>query len=308
MLKVRLVRSRASKVIPRGGRLLGQVEEYFIETMTPGDTFVFAGEVLKYEAIVEDEVYVSRSNDPDPKVPSYEGGKFPLSTYLADRVRSILADHRHLARAARSGARMAGGAGISLAPAGHARAAGRDVSARREVLPRLLSVRGPPRAPDARHAADAAARARAHAPARLRGERVCARGLGPARRGVRDRARRALARCAVRPGHARRRSRSLARRVRADEAHVPQLRDHRRADRAALSGRGEEPPPDDDLDRPRLRRAAQAPAGPSAAARGLCGRGVRPARHRAASARCSRACRGASPTIRSITSRRSRCR
>jgi len=93
MLKVRLVRSRASKAIPRGGRLLGQVEEYFIETMTPGDTFVFAGEVLKYEALVEDEVYVSRTNDPDPKVPSYEGGKFPLSTYLADRVRGILADH-----------------------------------------------------------------------------------------------------------------------------------------------------------------------------------------------------------------------
>ena len=93
MLKVRLVRSRASKVISRGGRLLGQVEEYFVETMTPGDTFVFAGEVLKYEAIVEDEVYVSRAHDTDPKVPSYEGGKFPLSTYLADRVRNILADH-----------------------------------------------------------------------------------------------------------------------------------------------------------------------------------------------------------------------
>jgi ATP-dependent helicase Lhr and Lhr-like helicase len=93
MLKVRLVRSRASKMIPRGGRVLGQVEEYFVETMTPGDTFVFAGEVLKYEAIVEDEVYVSRSHDPDPKVPSYDGGKFPLSTYLADRVRKILADH-----------------------------------------------------------------------------------------------------------------------------------------------------------------------------------------------------------------------
>jgi ATP-dependent Lhr-like helicase len=93
MLKVRLVRSRASKVIPRGGRLLGQVEEYFIETLTPGDTFVFAGEVLKYEALVEDEVYVSRTTDPEAKVPSYEGGKFPLSTYLADRVRGILADH-----------------------------------------------------------------------------------------------------------------------------------------------------------------------------------------------------------------------
>ncbi|MGB7259491.1 MAG: ligase-associated DNA damage response DEXH box helicase, partial [Pseudolabrys sp.] len=93
MLKVRLMRSRGGKAfIPRGGRLLGQVEEYFIETLTPGDTFVFAGEILKYEALVEDEVYVSRSNATDPKVPAYEGGKFPLSTYLAARVRKILAE------------------------------------------------------------------------------------------------------------------------------------------------------------------------------------------------------------------------
>jgi ATP-dependent Lhr-like helicase len=94
MLKVRLVRSRASKLIPRGGRLLGEVEEYFIEMLTPGDTFVFAGEVLRYEAIVQDEVYVSRAASEDPKVPSYEGGKFPLSTYLADRVREIVSDGR----------------------------------------------------------------------------------------------------------------------------------------------------------------------------------------------------------------------
>jgi ATP-dependent Lhr-like helicase len=93
MLKVRLVRSRASRKIPRGGRLLGQVEEYFIETLTPGDTFVFAGEILRYETLVEDEVYVSRAASEDPKVPAYEGGKFPLSTYLADRVRNIFADH-----------------------------------------------------------------------------------------------------------------------------------------------------------------------------------------------------------------------
>ncbi|MGH6788356.1 MAG: ligase-associated DNA damage response DEXH box helicase, partial [Pseudolabrys sp.] len=93
MLKVRLMRSRGGKAfIPRGGRLLGQVEEYFIETLTPGDTFVFAGEILKYETLVEDEVYVSRSNATDPKVPAYEGGKFPLSTYLAARVRKILAE------------------------------------------------------------------------------------------------------------------------------------------------------------------------------------------------------------------------
>jgi ATP-dependent Lhr-like helicase len=99
MLKVRLVRSRApgqgyAGRIARGGRLLGEVEEYFVETMVPGDTFVFAGEILRYEALVEDEVYVSRTTATDPKVPAYEGGKFPLSTYLADRVRTLIADPR----------------------------------------------------------------------------------------------------------------------------------------------------------------------------------------------------------------------
>ena len=93
MVKVRLVRSRTSRRrIPRGGRLLGKVEEYFIETLASGDTFVFAGEVLKYEALVEDEVYVSRADAKEPKVPSYAGARFPLSTYLAARVRRILSD------------------------------------------------------------------------------------------------------------------------------------------------------------------------------------------------------------------------
>jgi ATP-dependent Lhr-like helicase len=97
MIKVRLVRSRSGGAgrtgpIARGGRILGEVEEYFIETLTPGDTFVFAGEILKYEALVENEAYVSRSNATDPKVPAYDGGKFPLSTYLADRVRDIMAE------------------------------------------------------------------------------------------------------------------------------------------------------------------------------------------------------------------------
>ena len=93
MLKVRLVRSRGSGARHAARRpLLGEVEEYFIETLTPGDTFVFAGEILRYEALGEDEAYVSRANATDPKVPAYAGGKFPLSTYLAARVRGLLAD------------------------------------------------------------------------------------------------------------------------------------------------------------------------------------------------------------------------
>jgi ATP-dependent helicase Lhr and Lhr-like helicase len=101
MLKVRLVRSRGAKgntgstgALGRGGRMLGEIEEYFIEGLVVGDTFVFGGEVVRYEALAEDQVYVSRANDADAKVPSYMGGKFPLSTYLAERVRNLLADKR----------------------------------------------------------------------------------------------------------------------------------------------------------------------------------------------------------------------
>jgi ATP-dependent helicase Lhr and Lhr-like helicase len=95
MIKVRLMRSRhggsgPSGVIARGGRVLGELEEYFIEGLSPGDTFVFGGEVLRYEAMAEDEAYVSRAHADDPKVPSYIGGKFPLSTYLAARVRDLI--------------------------------------------------------------------------------------------------------------------------------------------------------------------------------------------------------------------------
>jgi ATP-dependent Lhr-like helicase len=96
MIKVRLarqLRGRPGTVLPRGGRVLGEVEEYFAETMTPGDTFVFAGEILTFEGIREDEALVSRAKaGTDPKIPSYEGGKFPLSTFLADRVRELIAD------------------------------------------------------------------------------------------------------------------------------------------------------------------------------------------------------------------------
>jgi ATP-dependent Lhr-like helicase len=81
-------------MIARGGRVLGELEEYFIEGLTPGDTFVFGGEVLRFEAMAQDEAYVSRAHADDPKVPAYAGGKFPLSTYLAARVRNLISQPR----------------------------------------------------------------------------------------------------------------------------------------------------------------------------------------------------------------------
>ncbi len=80
--------------LARGGRVLGQIEEYFLETLSPGDTFLFGGEILALEGIVENEALVSRAHARDPKAPSYAGGKFPLSTFLAERVRKLISSPR----------------------------------------------------------------------------------------------------------------------------------------------------------------------------------------------------------------------
>jgi len=93
MLRVRLARGALKKSgAVAGGRVLGEVEEYFIEQLAPGDTFAFAGEILRFEGLREMDAIVTRTHATDPKVPAYEGGKFPLSTYLADRVRRMLAE------------------------------------------------------------------------------------------------------------------------------------------------------------------------------------------------------------------------
>jgi ATP-dependent Lhr-like helicase len=91
MLNVRYAR-RGAGVVARGGPVLGKIEEYFLESMTHGDTFLFAGKTLRFEGIRENECFVSNAAGDDAKIPIYAGGKFPLSTYLAETVRGMLAD------------------------------------------------------------------------------------------------------------------------------------------------------------------------------------------------------------------------
>jgi ATP-dependent Lhr-like helicase len=91
-LNVRMVKRNARGTLGRGGMSLGKVEEYFLEQLVQGDTFLFSGKVLRFEGIRENECLASQAFSMDPKIPSYAGGKFPLSTYLADQVRSMLAD------------------------------------------------------------------------------------------------------------------------------------------------------------------------------------------------------------------------
>ena len=91
----------------RRGPVLGEVEEAFIQGLVPGDTFVFAGRLLRFEGVKELAAQCSLATGGDPKVPAYGGGRLPLSTFLAERVRGILQDPSEHARAAGGGARMA---------------------------------------------------------------------------------------------------------------------------------------------------------------------------------------------------------
>ena len=75
-----------------GHRSLGEVEEYFANGLVPGDTFIFAGRLLKFVGLRDTEVIATDGGTGDPKVPAYAGGRLPLTTHLAQRVRAILAD------------------------------------------------------------------------------------------------------------------------------------------------------------------------------------------------------------------------
>ena len=84
-LKVRLGR----------GPMLGEVEEYFVAGLTPGDTFLFAGRLLRFEGIRDLTVVARPAKGDAPKIPAYMGGRLPFTTELATRVRRMLADSSH---------------------------------------------------------------------------------------------------------------------------------------------------------------------------------------------------------------------
>jgi ATP-dependent helicase Lhr and Lhr-like helicase len=75
----------------RNGRKLGTVEEYFAATLSPGDTFFFAGLSLEVERMSELDLIVRATSKP-ARIPTYVGARMPLSTNLAHRVRSFLHD------------------------------------------------------------------------------------------------------------------------------------------------------------------------------------------------------------------------
>ncbi|MCE8545290.1 ligase-associated DNA damage response DEXH box helicase [Ruegeria pomeroyi] len=83
-LKVRLRRNR-------GGKPLGEIEEGFAASLTPGDTFLIGGQIVRYEGLREMVVEVSRRADKKPKIATFMGTKFATSTQLSARILDLFA-------------------------------------------------------------------------------------------------------------------------------------------------------------------------------------------------------------------------
>ncbi|MBC56152.1 MAG: DNA ligase-associated DEXH box helicase [Confluentimicrobium sp.] len=87
LLKVRLKNSR-------GGTPLGEVEEAFAATLTPGDTFLIGGQIVRYEGLREMTVEVTRRASDSPKIAVFSGSKFATSTQLSDRILAMFQQER----------------------------------------------------------------------------------------------------------------------------------------------------------------------------------------------------------------------
>ncbi len=75
------------KVRMRGSfKPLGEVEEAFAATLTPGDTFLIGGQIVRYEGLRELTVEVSRDRGRTPKIATFMGTKFATSTQLQARI------------------------------------------------------------------------------------------------------------------------------------------------------------------------------------------------------------------------------
>ena len=86
-----IVSDAAMQVKYLSGGPIGSIEESFIARLRKGDCFVFAGRVLEYLRTQDMTAYVQRATKNKGVVPSWAGGKMPLSSELADAVLELLA-------------------------------------------------------------------------------------------------------------------------------------------------------------------------------------------------------------------------
>ena len=76
-------------------RNLGMIEDFFVQGLTVGDTFIFGGQLLRFLGVRENRVMTERASGSRPKIPSFMGGKLPISIALAGRVQELLNNQEH---------------------------------------------------------------------------------------------------------------------------------------------------------------------------------------------------------------------
>jgi ATP-dependent Lhr-like helicase len=77
------------------GGSLGTIEESFVSKLKPGNTFWFAGRSLEFVRVKEMTAYVKKSNSTKGIIPSWNGGRMPLSSQLAAVFRLKLDEVAH---------------------------------------------------------------------------------------------------------------------------------------------------------------------------------------------------------------------
>ncbi|MCH8554163.1 MAG: ligase-associated DNA damage response DEXH box helicase [Schleiferiaceae bacterium] len=75
----------------KSGGYLGSIEEWFVSKLEMGDAFWFAGQNLEFIRIKDMTVQVQKSKKKVGKVPSYMGGRMPLSAQLGEKLREHIA-------------------------------------------------------------------------------------------------------------------------------------------------------------------------------------------------------------------------
>ena len=85
------------KVKFMSGGYIGVIEEYFISRLDPGDVFTLAGRNLEFVMIKDMTALVRKSNAKKSIVPSWNGGRMPLSANLGKMLRQSLVEGQELA-------------------------------------------------------------------------------------------------------------------------------------------------------------------------------------------------------------------
>ncbi|HET6995457.1 MAG TPA: DEAD/DEAH box helicase, partial [Chitinophagaceae bacterium] len=85
------------------GGYVGVIEEWFISRLQPGDVFTLAGRNLEFIMIKDLTAYVRKSNAKKSIVPSWQGGRMPLSANLGKVLRETL-DRKSETRQNKAGA------------------------------------------------------------------------------------------------------------------------------------------------------------------------------------------------------------